>query len=241
MFKAFYQILAIAALPLVCGTAYNTVNKDTPRFLASKDERLKGMDFLASPGTTSKEASPPTDPTVFPTNPAPAKPAAESTPADTPRLPVELPKEKAAPMPEIPQPQAKVSEPPKEAAPASDFPMIDIAAAHEEYGNETLFIDARRTREYELGHITGALTASAWEADLLTKITKLREEYPAEAPIVVYCGSSKECEDSKIVSRQLREVGFTSIMIYQGGFPEWSKEKPDLVTKGLEPGKREAP
>jgi rhodanese-related sulfurtransferase len=148
---------------------------------------------------------------------------------------------KETPPADPPPTAAKASEPTKEGAPASEFPMIDIAAAHDEYRNETLFLDARRTREYEAGHITGAQSASAWEADLLEKITKTREEYPAEAPIVVYCGSSKECEDSKIVSRQLKEVGFTSIMIYQGGFPEWSKEKPDLVTTGKDPGKREAP
>ena len=232
MFKAGIQILAIAALALVCGTAYNAyniANKNPRRMDWVMDERLRGLDLLASQPTQSKDVPPPTDP-------APASSAKDVAPA--PEEPV---KSKDTPPAEIPQPTGKAPEPPKEAAPASEFLMIDIAAAHEEYRNETLFIDARRTREYEAGHITGALTASAWEADLLEKITKVREEYPAEAPVVVYCGSSKECEDSKIVSRQLKEVGFSNILVYQGGFPEWSKEKPDLVTKGMEPGKREAP
>ena len=235
MFKAFTHILSIAALALVCGTGYNFWNKGSPRYLPWQDERLKGMDFLTSaPAAQTKDVPPPT-------NPAPP-PAKEPKKASNP-LPVDPqpPKEKEAPPTELPQPTAKAPDAPKDAAPASEFLMIDIAAAQEEYRNESLFIDARRTKEYELGHITGALTASAWEADLLEKITKIREEYPAEAPIVVYCGSSKECEDSKIVSRQLKEVGFLNILVYQGGFPEWSKEKPDLVTKGLEPGKREAP
>jgi len=230
MFKAFYQIISIAALALVCGTgynAYNIANKNPRRMDWVMDERLRGLDLLESSPTQSKDVP-------APTNPAPANPAKDVAPEQPA-------KSKDTPAPEPPQPTGKAAEPPKDAVPASEFPMIDIAAALEEYRNETLFIDARRTREYEVGHITGALTASAWEADLLEKITKVREEYPAEAPIIVYCGSSKECEDSKIVSRQLKEVGFTSIMVYQGGFPEWSKEKPDLVTKGMEPGKREAP
>jgi rhodanese-related sulfurtransferase len=236
MFKAFIQIVAMAALALVCGTGYNLWNKGSPRYLPWQDERLKGMDFLTSAPAQTKNVTPP------PTNPAPTSPPEDAKKPGDP-LPANPPlsKEKEGPAAVLPQPTAKASEPPKEAAPASEFPMIDIAAAHEEYRNETLFIDARRTREYEAGHITGALTASAWEADLLEKITKVREEYPAEAPVVVYCGSSKECEDSKIVSRQLKEVGFVNILVYQGGFPEWSKEKPDLVTKGLEPGKREVP
>ena len=232
MFKAFIQIISIAVVAVACGTgynAYNIANKNPRRMDWVMDERLRGLDLLASSPTQSKDVP-------APTNPAPANPAKDVAPA--PEQPV---KSKDTPAAALPQPTAKALEPTKEAAPASEFPMIDIAAAHEEYRNETLFIDARRTREYEAGHITGALTASAWEADLLEKITKVREEYPAEAPIVVYCGSSKECEDSKIVSRQLKEVGFTSIMVYQGGFPEWSKEKPDLVTQGKEPGKREAP
>ena len=239
MLKAFAQILSIAALALVCGTGYNLWNKGSPRYLPWQDERLKGMDFLPPATAQTKDVPGP------PIDPVPASPTQDmKSPGDPLPANPQPPKEKEAPPAEVPQPNKGARapvEPTKEAAPASEFQMIDIAAAHEEYGNETLFVDARRTREYEAGHITGALTASAWEADLLEKITKIRDEYPAEAPIVVYCGSSKECEDSKIVSRQLKEVGFVNILVYQGGFPEWSKEKPDLVTKGLEPGKREVP
>jgi rhodanese-related sulfurtransferase len=219
-------------IAVACGTGYNLynlANKDPRAMTWVMDERLRGMDLLESSPPEAKAVQPP----AHPTHSGPAKsPTPEPSPSSKP---------KEAPLPQPESAIEKAAESPKDAAPASEFPMIDIAAAHEEYRNETLFIDARRTREYEAGHITGALTASAWEADLLEKITKIREEYPTEAPIVVYCGSSKECEDSKIVSRQLREVGFTSIMIYQGGFPEWSKEKPDLATQGKEPGKREAP
>jgi rhodanese-related sulfurtransferase len=238
MFKAFIQIVAMAALALVCGTGYNLYNlsnKDPRAMTWVMDERLRGMDLLASSAPETKAVQPPANPAP-PSTPQDAKKPGDPLPSDP-----QPPKEKEAPPAQIPQLTAKAPEPTKDAAPASEFPMIDIAAAHEEYGNETLFIDARRTREYEAGHITGAQSASAWETQLLEKITKIREEYPAEAPIVVYCGSSKECEDSKIVSRQLKEVGFLNILVYQGGFPEWSKEKPDLVTKGLEPGKREVP
>jgi rhodanese-related sulfurtransferase len=100
----------------------------------------------------------------------------------------------------------------------------------------SVFIDARRTRDYDAGHIPGAISMSPWEADLTEKISKLRGEAVLEAPVVIYCSNSKECEDSKLVGRQLREAGFLDIRIYTGGFPEWQKEKPGSVAKGKEPG-----
>lgn len=115
--------------------------------------------------------------------------------------------------------------------------MIPLAEALASLESGVVFIDARRTRDYEAGHIPTALSMSAWESDLQDKIARLVSEGAVlEAPVVVYCGNSKECEDSKIVSRQLRAAGFQNLLIYQGGFPEWEKEKPGLVARGKEPG-----
>ena len=68
------------------------------------------------------------------------------------------------------------------------------------------------------------------------------EEVPEEAPVVVYCTASADCEDSVLVSRQLQLAGFQNIVIYKGGFPEWeaklrtSERKSALITKGETPG-----
>lgn len=128
---------------------------------------------------------------------------------------------------------------PEPAKPPSEFPMIDIQAALDELESGATFIDARRTREYEVGHITGAIPISAWESDLTDKITKLVQGGEVlEAPVVIYCGSSKECEDSKMVATQLKAAGFLNILIYGGGFPEWEAKMPAEVTRGKEPGVR---
>jgi rhodanese-related sulfurtransferase len=124
------------------------------------------------------------------------------------------------------------------AKPSGEFQLITLADAFKEYEADTLFLDARRTRDYETGHITGALSLSAWEADLDEKVNKLAEERVFEEPIVIYCSNSKECEDSKLVGGRLKARGFTSLMIYTGGFPEWSKEKKEFITTGKEPGKK---
>jgi rhodanese-related sulfurtransferase len=115
--------------------------------------------------------------------------------------------------------------------------MIGTEETFEELEAESLIVDARRTKVYEEGHIPGARSMSPWEADLPEKIAKLVEEgHNLEAPVVIYCNDSKECEDSKMVARQLEAAGFLDLKIYQGGFPTWKKEKPDLVVKGSEPG-----
>jgi 3-mercaptopyruvate sulfurtransferase SseA len=101
-----------------------------------------------------------------------------------------------------------------------------------------VFIDARRTIDYEEGHITGALHISPWTDDMDSKLSQLRQnpEIVAEAPIVTYCSDSKDCEDSHRLAVQLQRAGFRNVMLYSGGFPEWEKKQPALVSKGKEPG-----
>ena len=147
-----------------------------------------------------------------------------------------------------PSPEARPSQEPTSSpepvtssgsAPASDsrFPMIGTEETLEELEAESLIVDARRTKVYREGHLPGAISMSPWEADLPEKIAKLVDEGAIlEAPVVVYCNDSKECEDSKMVAHQLEAAGFLDLKIYQGGFPTWKKEKPDLVVKGSEPG-----
>jgi len=119
------------------------------------------------------------------------------------------------------------------------FRFIDHAETLSHYQDGvTLFVDARRTAEYEAGHITGAICISPWEADYERKISQLRQnpETNPEVPIVVYCTSSKDCTDSLDLAGFLSNAGFKNIVIYRGGFPQWQKEVPQLVTTGSEPG-----
>ena len=118
----------------------------------------------------------------------------------------------------------------------SRYPMITFDEAIEELAAGSLFIDARRSREYVAGHIPGARSCSAWEQPGEKINALLSEGVVTEAPTIIYCSNSRECEDSLIVCDRLASVGFVDLRIYKGGFPEFKEKRPDLVATGEEPG-----
>ncbi len=127
-----------------------------------------------------------------------------------------------------------------------EFLKVGFEVAMEEYEAGSAFVDARRTKEYIEGHITGAVSISPYEQSVLAeKIIRLSDEVPEEAPVVVYCTASEDCEDSALISRQLEAAGFQNVTIYKGGFPEWEaklrndERRSKLITKGAEPGERD--
>ena len=158
---------------------------------------------------------------------------------------------KGTPAPETPEPvkppvsvpaEAPAENPPKKETPGQTTeeektPRILIAAAFEEWEAGTLFIDARRTKNYVKGHIPGAISISPWENGREEKIARLAGEEPQEAPVVIYCTRSKDCEDSEMISDDLKGLGFSNVMVFQGGFPVWQEEKKP-VTEGEESGER---
>lgn len=117
------------------------------------------------------------------------------------------------------------------------FPPVYYPGVIEELRGGASFIDARRSEEYRKGHISGAHSVPAWESpgEKVNALLELSEIVPA-APAVVYCSSSKDCEDSLIVSQLLEQAGFEEVKIYKGGFPEWEHKLPNLVVKGEGPG-----
>jgi rhodanese-related sulfurtransferase len=108
----------------------------------------------------------------------------------------------------------------------------DVAALHKS-GN-ALFLDARRTSLYRLGHIPGARPFSVWEADIDDRVKGLfAEGRDQSAPVVVYC-TGGDCEDSHMVGQKLYFVGFDNVLVYRDGFPDWEK-------RGLPVDKGDAP
>jgi rhodanese-related sulfurtransferase len=108
----------------------------------------------------------------------------------------------------------------------------DVMTLHK--GGNVLFLDARRTSLYRLGHIPGARPFSVWEADIDDKIKGLfAEGRDQSAPIVVYC-TGGDCEDSHMVGQKLYFVGFDNVLVYKDGFPDWEK-------RGLPVDKGDAP
>ena len=158
----------------------------------------------------------------------------EAPPAPGTPDPVKSPVSEPAGTPPSSPPEEKTPEP---AAGEEKTPRILIAEAFEEWEVGTLFIDARRTKNYVLGHIPGAISISPWENGREAKVARLAGEEPQAAPVVIYCTRSKDCEDSEMIASDLKKFEFSNIMVFQGGFPVWQEqEKP--IAEGEEPGER---
>ena len=152
-------------------------------------------------------------------------PSPAATPAPGPAGPA------AAVIPAAPEGAGKVFAP----HPSTAWVEIsgdDVVALHK--GGNVLFLDARRTNLYRLGHIPGARPFSVWEADIDDKIKGLfAEGRDQSAPVVVYC-TGGDCEDSHMVGQKLYFVGFDNVLVYKDGFPDWEK-------RGLPVDKGDAP
>jgi rhodanese-related sulfurtransferase len=97
------------------------------------------------------------------------------------------------------------------------------------------FLDARRTQEFEDGHLPGAWSVPAWENGLEGRIIdfEARANPQPRAPIVIYCNGG-DCQDSHLLARRLVELGYRNLLVYQDGFPDWAaKGRP--VAKGAQP------
>jgi rhodanese-related sulfurtransferase len=154
------------------------------------------------------------------------KPSATEKPAD-PAPGVDTSPAHAAPLsPESPPASA-----------AAEFRFIQIDQAVEEWEAGTLFVDAREAKEYEKGHIPGAVNVPAFGSSREKRVSEIAESEPREAPIVIYCTADEDCPASKEVARDLKALDFANFVIFQGGLPAWEKAGRAIVT-GSEPGER---
>jgi rhodanese-related sulfurtransferase len=91
------------------------------------------------------------------------------------------------------------------------------------YARGVLFVDARRTKDYQEGHVAGARNISPWEGDADAKITALvNEGRDGNLPVVVYC-SGGDCEDSHMLAQRLFGGGFNNLLVYRDGWPDWAR------------------
>jgi len=83
-----------------------------------------------------------------------------------------------------------------------------------------VFIDARKKYEFKHGHIPEALHLgrSSFEAVYPAMENRLK----AADTLVVYC-TSRQCEDSSIVATRLSQLGYESVLVFEGGWAEWWK------------------
>ncbi len=88
-------------------------------------------------------------------------------------------------------------------------------------GKELVWIDARSEKEFESGHVEGALLLNQehW-ADLMWKYRDVIDGIQ-ETPVIVYC-DGKRCKRSSEVAERLRtEMGLSPVYVLKGDWREW--------------------
>ena len=225
MKSTFIQLGLVVGVAIVVGLIYNLATGSTDNHLGLTVPEGRYANALNCPRPSEAvEVAPPAV-----KEPSPSEP--ENVPA---KSPAEEPAKAGSPDPAASDPAASD---PGETPAAGKTPRVLIDEAFEEWEVGTLFIDARRTKEYVKGHIPGAISISPWEKGREEKVARLAGTEPQAAPVVVYCTRSKDCEDSEEISSNLRQVGFENVMVFQGGFPVWQEKKKPVV-EGEEPGER---
>ncbi len=101
------------------------------------------------------------------------------------------------------------------------FISLDEAAARFQTSG-VIFIDARDTADYALGHIKGAVNLPFDYFELFWN--KVAAGLPKDKEIVIYC-SGEECELSLMLGREMAGRGYSKIAIFYGGWKEWEKSK----------------
>ncbi|MBP1627365.1 MAG: rhodanese y domain superfamily protein, partial [Holophagaceae bacterium] len=111
---------------------------------------------------------------------------------------------------------------------------ISSQEAAEAFRQGIPFLDARRTEDYQAGHIRGALAMPVWEADMDERLTRFDASgHPLKSPVVLYC-SGGDCQDSELLASKLVALGYRHLLIYRGGYPDWAtKGRP--IHRGAQP------
>jgi rhodanese-related sulfurtransferase len=95
---------------------------------------------------------------------------------------------------------------------------------------KVVLIDSRLTEEYEQAHLPGAISIPAERMKLEAK--KLPKD--KATPLIFYCRGAG-CTLSRAAATAAMEMGYTYLMIYQAGMPDWLL-RGNAVQKGDKPG-----
>ena len=82
---------------------------------------------------------------------------------------------------------------------------------------DVLFVDARHSYDFGIGHIRGAISVPLQEFD---EHHPMLEIIPKDRPLIVYCDGA-ECNSSKELALKLKAAGYTDVKVFFGGWTEW--------------------
>ncbi len=89
-----------------------------------------------------------------------------------------------------------------------------------------IIIDARDTDYYNMGHIPRALSFPLVKFD--QNISKIIRSIKKDSKILVYC-SSVECEISHMFAERLKQLKYSHVKVFSGGFRQWQEMGNEII------------
>ncbi|PSP50821.1 sulfurtransferase [Halobacteriales archaeon QH_3_68_24] len=119
----------------------------------------------------------------------------------------------------------------------AESPLVDIDEVAAAAEGDAVLVDTREDREYEEGHIPGAVrldwrelvddeTRGILPCAELEAVLEARGVTP-DRRVVLYCNTARRISHTYVV---LRHLGYTDLAFYEGSLGEWNAAGRDLAT-----------
>lgn len=114
-------------------------------------------------------------------------------------------------------------------SPVRQSEMVSVDQARE-WGNATIWVDARPQAEFEQDHIPDAILLN--EDNWNGLLPQLLSVWSPDKKVVVYCDSGRGCNASREVAKKLRDTvqlkdsqGNNCVFVLEGGWESWQKAR----------------
>ncbi len=115
--------------------------------------------------------------------------------------------------------------------PENGVHLIDLATAKRLLDQRAaVFVDARSSWPYQLGHVPGALNVPP--SEILAAFGAELADLSKDTALVVYCSGTTCNLGSKLAQKLATEMDFTQIYVFAGGFPQWEEAGYPVESEG---------
>lgn len=109
--------------------------------------------------------------------------------------------------------------------------VIDLAMARRLFDKKAaVFVDARSSWPYQLGHVPGALNVPP--SDIPAAFDAALADLSRDTTLVVYCSGATCNLGNKLAQQLAEEMDFTRIYAFAGGFPQWEEAGYPMESEG---------